>query len=183
MDIQEKIPNSKAKDLLIFWARMLGWILAKCGAPIGVFAVKFGLFKPNEPEVDSLGNVTEQPSIALNGWGIIACIIIGITLMSILKEVVAAFPSYSLAKQCFTGIVKTIIPLVMLYLICFFLNGVVSEIMFCLGTLIIFWGIAIPLNPLPKWKFEKKGSEDYGDALSFLVDYVKSKKKDQGGVK
>ena len=34
--------KSKAKSLVIFWMRMVGYIAANCIVPIAVFATKFG---------------------------------------------------------------------------------------------------------------------------------------------
>lgn len=152
---------------------MLGWLIFSL-LPIGVFAYKFGLFKPDATETDSLGNVVSTPSVALNGWGIIACIIVGITAIQILKEVIAAYPNYSFAKQCFTGFTRTILPLLICFGVCVFLQGCIQHVTFCLGTFLACQCIAIPLNPLPKWRYEKAGKEDYSNALSFLTDFVKS---------
>lgn len=158
----------------VFWLRMVGWFGVGCLTPITVFAVKFGLFKVT-PTVDSLGNTVSDTSISLSGWGIVACLLLGSYIANIVKEVADAYTGYSLAKQCYKGIAKTI-PLVMAYLICYFLSGVMTEVMYCLAWLIICRLVAIPLNPLPKWKYEKKGIEDYDDALKYLTNIVKLKK-------
>lgn len=166
----------KAKNLILFWVRMVGWSAAGVVAPIVVFATKFGLFTKQEPVVDALGNVVQQEGIALNGWGIICCLILGGYVLQILKEVVNANRGYSLTKQCYDGIVK-LIPFVIAYGICFFLNGVIGHVMYCLGVLILCRALAIPLNPLPKWRFEKSGVEDYSDLLNGLTELVKKLKK------
>lgn len=177
---QKSDKSNKIKSLIIFWARMLGWVGASCLAPIGVFAYKFGLFKQNAVQVDSLGNVIESPSVAMNGWGILGCILIGITASQILKEVIAAYPNYSFAKQCFTGFTKTILPLLICFGVCMFLQNCIQHVTFCLGTITVCQCIAIPLNPLPKWRFEKTGNEDYSNALSFLTKFVKEIKEKEG---
>lgn len=158
----------------VFWLRMTGWFGIGCLTPIAVFAAKFGLFKIT-PTVDSLGNTVSDVNVSLNGWGIIACVLLGSYIANIIKEVADAHTGYSLAKQCYAGIAKTI-PLVVAYLVCYFLSGVLVEMMYCLAWLIICRLIAVPLNPLPKRKYEKKGVEDYTDALKYLTDIVKIKK-------
>lgn len=168
--------TSKTKSRVIFWSRMTGWLGTGVVAPVIVFATKFGLFAKQEPVVDALGNVVQQKGIALNGWGIICCMLIGSYVMQILKEVVAANQGYSLTKQCYDGVMK-LIPLIMAYGICFFLNGVIGQLMYCLAILIVCRAVAIPLNPLPKWRFDKTGVEDYSDILSGLTDIVKKLKK------
>lgn len=157
----------------VFWARMLGWFGTGCVLPIAVFASKFGLFKTT-PTTDSLGNVVSDVNVSLNGWGIVACVLLGSYLTNVLKEVADANTGYSLTKQCFTGISKTM-PLIIAYLVCYFLNGVLAQVMYCLAWLIVSRIIATPLNPLPKWKYEKQGVEDYDDALKYLTFIVKKK--------
>ena len=168
--------QSKTKSRLIFWGRMAGWLGVGVATPITTFAIKFGLFSSNEPVVDALGNVVEQGGIALNGWGIVCCLLIGNYLTQILKEIAKANEGYSMTKQCYDGVIK-LMPLIMAYGICYYLNGVLSQIMFCLAILIACRAAAIPLNPLPKWRYEKTGTEDYSDLLSGLTEIVKHFKK------
>lgn len=174
--------SPKFKTLTIFWTRMLGWITFSCVLPIVTFSTKFGLFNKGEPVTDTLGNVIEPPSVSLNGWGIIACCIVGWTISGILKEIISAYPVYSLGKQWLIGFKKTVLPLAIGYFICMFLNGVITHIMFCLGTLAVCQFIAIPLNPLPKWRYEKAGTEEYSTALQNLTDFVKKKFSERGGL-
>lgn len=166
----------KTKSRVIFWSRMSGWVGVGVAAPIATFASKFGLFTKQEPVVDALGNVVQQKGIALNGWGIVCCLLIGSYIMQILKEIVAANQGYSLTKQCYDGVVK-LIPLVMAYGICFFLNGVLGQVMYCLSILIVCRAASIPLNPLPKWRYDKTGVENYSDLLTGLTDIVKNLRK------
>jgi hypothetical protein len=171
--------TSKTKFRAVFWGRMSGWLGTSVVIPIAVFASKFGLFKQNTVVVDSLGNVVQKTNLSLNGWGIVCCLIVGSTVLQILKEVVAASKGYSLAKQCYDGLAK-LMPLVIAYCICYFLHDTISQAMFCLGTLIACRAIAIPLNPLPKWRYEKTGVENYADLLDGLIDFVKNLKNKEG---
>lgn len=177
MDEQASILSPKAKRLIIFWSRMVGWLVMSCIIPIVTFSVKFGLFNKEKIVTDSLGNVIESSSTSLNGWGLVACVIVGYTASTVLKEVIAAYPQYSLAKQWLTGFTKTVLPLLVGFFICLFINGVIQHIMFCLGTLAVCQFIAIPLNPLPKWRYEKAGVENYSTALDYLTEAVKRKKE------
>lgn len=175
MEEKAYILSPKAKALVIFWVRMVSWIATSCVIPIVTFSVKFGLFNKTTVKTDSLGNVIETQSTSLNGWGIVACAVIGFTVSTILKEVIAAYPQYSLAKQWLTGFRKIVLPLLIGFFVCLFINNVVQHIMFCLGTLAVCQFIAIPLNPLPKWRYEKSGVEEYSTALSCLTKIVKRK--------
>lgn len=170
---------SKPAKLTIFWSRMAGWLGTNCVAPIAVFANKFGLFTEEQyqPVYDELGNLVNETPPALNGWGIMSCILIGFTLMSIVREVADAYTGYSLTKQTLTGIVKSVMPLIIAFCVCYFLEGVLYNVKYCLVVLIISKCISIPLNPLPQWRYEKNGIEDYNDALGTVVEYLKHKKE------
>lgn len=169
------ILSPNAKRLIIFWTRMVVWIAFSCIIPISVFAAKFGLFKESSIQYDSLGNVVEASSVSLNGWGIVACAIVGFTASAIIKEVIAAYPGYSLTKQWLSGFRKTVLPLVIGFFVCLFIREVVAHLMFCFGTLAVCQFIAVPVNPLPKWRFEKSGVEDYTSTMSGLASFVKHK--------
>lgn len=171
--------TSKTKSRLIFWSRMSGWLGVGVVTPVVTFATKFGLFVEQEPVVDALGNTIEPAGIAFNGWGIVCCVLVGSYIMQILKEIVAANQGYSLTKQCYDGVMK-LIPLIIAYGVCYFLNGVLAQVMFCLGTIIACRAAAIPLNPLPKWRFDKTGIEDYSDLLTGLTNIVKNLRKKEG---
>lgn len=169
--------KQKTRDRIVFWTRMTGWLATGCAAPVAVFATKFGLFNKSGYTVttDELGNITDVTVTAFNGWGIVSVILVICTLVSILKEIRNAYTGYSLTKQCLDNFISSIMPLIIAFAVCYFLNGVLEEAMFCLGTIIICKTISIPLNPLPKWRYETKGVEDYSDALTFIAKTVKSK--------
>lgn len=161
------------KNRLIFWMRMLSWLAVGCGTPIGVFAYKFGLFTKTTVTYDELGNVVSQTSTSLNGWGLVSVLLIGSFITTILKDLVDSCSGYSLTKQCYVGICKTM-PLIIAFATMYFLNGVISQVMYCLGILIVCRLISIPLNPMPKWKYEKQGAEDYNTLTESLTKFVKS---------
>ena len=168
--------SEMTKNRAVFWTRFASWLGVECGIPITVFASKFGLFKKEYPICDELGNVISKPSVSLNGWGIVCCILLGGFLMSVLKEVVDAQQGYSLTKQCWVGLRKTM-PLIVALAILYFLNGVIEQVIFCLIIVIICRLIATPINPLPKWKYEKQGKEEYTAASEALTNFVKNSLK------
>lgn len=171
---------SKPAKLTIFWSRMAGWLATSCAAPIAVFANKFGLLSEDQykPVYDELGNLISETPPALNGWGILSCILVGFTLMSIIKEITNAYTGYSLTKQVLTGIVHSVMPLIIAFCICYFLEGVLYHVKYCLIVLIISKTVSIPLNPLPAWRYEKSGVEDYNDAIKTIAAYFKNKKEE-----
>jgi hypothetical protein len=163
----------KINPTVLFWIRLVLWILVGCAIPITVFALKFGLFTVAEPAVDSLGNPIPVANISINGWGIASCILVGTYITRIVKEVSDANVGYTFMKQVWKGISSTV-PLMLLFAICYFLNGVMEQMMFCLATLIICKLISYPINPLPKWRWEKLGKEDYTQLSELLTGFVKS---------
>ena len=150
-----------------------------CVVPIAMFSYKFGLFQASgyEETTDSLGNVIVSSPPAPNGWGIVACVLIGWTAIQIVNEIRKANKGYSFVNQCLDGLAKTTLPLIAILIACFFIRNSLDDIIYCLIVVMICRTIAIPLNPLPKWRYEKSGVEDYSDALSYIVKFVKSKAK------
>ena len=125
-----------SKKRTVFWTRLFSWLLVGCFTPIAVFSYKFGLFKQATPAYDELGNTIVRENLALNGWGIVSCLLIGSFIIAILKEVAASYTGYSLIKQCYTGLCKTM-PFIIAYFVMYFLNNVISQVMFCLMVLIL----------------------------------------------
>lgn len=164
--------SETVKNRIIFWTRLVSWIVVGCAAPIGTFAYKFGLFTRHTVEYDELGNIVSQTDVSLNGWGIISVLLVGSFISAIVKELADSCTGYSMLKQCYMGICKTM-PLIIAFAMIYFLSGVLEQLMFCLMVLIICKLASIPLNPLPKWKFEKKGKEDYSTLAEALTGFVK----------
>ena len=107
-DLNIKVPENKTKNLVVFWIRMVSWVLTQTVAPITVFGIKFGLFKSASVTTvtDELGNVVEtSTSISLNGWGIVSVFIVGWTVYQIINSVFDAMEAgYSMSKQVIEGI-------------------------------------------------------------------------------
>lgn len=178
---EESKPSVAArKDILIFWLRMLGWLATGVVTPITVFSIKFGLFTKYGYQVttDELGNVTGM-NIALNGWGIVSAFLIGFAAISILNDIIDAYSGeYSFTKQILVGLKNRIIPLAIGIAACYFLKGCIDQIIFCLSTIAICQIAAVALNPMPKWKAQKKKSEDYSDLITGLGKFIKSRHKE-----
>ena len=171
--------KTDVKSLILFWTRLIVWIGVSCIVPIVVFSIKFGLFKEThyEPIYDELGNVINSSPPALNGWGIVSCLIVGFTIFSILKEVSKSYVGYSFTKQIVKGITNTI-PIVICFVICYFLDNALDNVRYCLAVLIITKLISIPFNPLPMWRYKKCGIENYDDFIKTLTERIKSIRKE-----
>ena len=130
---------------------------------------------------DELGNVTGS-HIALNGWGIISVLLIGAAALTIINDIIDAYSKeYSLTTQCLVGLKNRIIPIAIAIGVCVYLKGVLEQVIFCLTVIGISQIAAVPLNPLPKWKHDKKGEDDdYSDLLTGLAKLIKEHAKKKG---
>lgn len=170
---KEVIMQETTKSRIVFTIRLISWILIGCVLPISVFAYKFGLFREYTLVVDELGNVVSKTNPSLNGWGIISCLLVGSFISAIVKDISDAYVGYSLAKQCYKGICSTM-PLIIAFAVCYFLKGVLDQVMFCLIILILCKLVSTPINPLPKWKYEKRGSEDYSTLFEAFTAFIRN---------
>ena len=172
---EAKVKEGQSK-LLVFWLRMIGYVLAGVGAPVTTFAIKFGLFDTYgyETVTDELGNVVGT-QVALNGWGIISVVLTGLFFINVMKEIVDGYSGYSMAKQVLIGIYKKILPLGVAIGVCFYLKGVLEQIIFCLATIGISQIVAIPLDPLPQWSAEH-GEESYSGLIERGIELFKRRK-------
>lgn len=153
--------KTKRNQLLIFWGRLVVWVLLAVVAPIVYVAVEYGLFKPQDGTTKSL-----------SGWGIIAIVVAFAMVVAALKTVVAGLPKGHIARQCVSGF----IPIVVLVAVLFALKTLenyLDELEHLLVFLIIVEGAAVPINPLPKWAFDHnvefftgKATEAIKNALS-----------------
>lgn len=178
----KKVVASTKKKLLIFWLRMLGWLGAGVVAPITTFSIKFGLFTEYGYNIttDELGNVTGM-HIALNGWGIVSVLLIALALFEIINEVIdAQGAGYTYPKQLLQGFKSRILPLAIALGVCWYLKDVLDQMVFCLIIVGISQTAAIALNPLPKWKYEKLGKEDYSDIITGLARIIKERSNKKG---
>lgn len=166
------------KSLILFWIRLIMWVGVSCITPVAVFSKKFGLFEEAsyEPVYDELGNIVNASPPALNGWGILSCIIVGFTILTILKEVSKAYVGYSFTKQIIKGICSAV-PIAICFALCYFLEDNIETLKYCFAVLLITKLIAIPLNPLPKWRYEKSGVENYNDFIKTMSEYIKTLRK------
>lgn len=153
----------------IFIIRLIAWIIAECVVPIVIFAVRFDLFSITKPTADAMGNVIAKTTVSINGWGIVSCIVLGVSVIQVLKELCESFTGFSLTKQIFKGFASSVIPLMVGYFVCYFLAGAINDVMFCLMAIALSRALAVPLNPLPQWKYETQQKENYDSAFNIIT--------------
>lgn len=132
--------KEKLIKLGVFWGRLIGWVVLAIIAPIAYVAVEYGLFKP-------------EGTRTLSGWGLIGIIIAFAMVLVMLKMVVAGLPKGHMARQCVTGFIPIIVLIAVLFALKSLENSL-KDLEHLVVFLAIVEGIAVPLNPLPKWAFD-----------------------------
>lgn len=172
---EEKVSLSqflKSHPKSIFWTRLVLFLIFGLILPIAFIIWRFDLFR-------AISN------IRIGGWGIIVVIFVGIFAIGVVKYIKLALGAkYTLFGQCLSGLIKVVLPLMLLYAL---LKSIQSSLEYALqtvGCVILCEIIAIPVNPLPKWAYDmqegveiekRKSATDY-----FLSEYFSRKKNEDG---
>lgn len=152
---------TKEKKILII--RFILFAIFACILPFVFIAWRYELF-------------TQVSKLSFGGWGLVAVIILLVFCIYVsrsIKEVLKAKNGYSMTIQVINGLTKVILPLVCVYLI---VNAIGENIALFKQTMVVVIVceiIAIPINPIPKWKSEsiKEGQEEKMDTF---LDKAKS---------
>lgn len=161
--MEEKEKKKLPKKTKIFIVRVVLFAVFACVLPFCFIAWRYQLFK----KVDS---------ISLSGWGIVALIIIFCFIKYIVKTIKKG-ESYSMTTQVITGFVKVILPLVILYIMLNSIKGSIDLFLQALCVVIISEGIAIPINPLPKWAFDNHINTQEKTMDTLVSKFWKGKEK------
>lgn len=145
----------------IFWLRFAFWCLFACVLPFCFIVWRFDLF-------------ATTTKMNLGGWGIIAIGVVAIFAISLMRYVAKGM-KHSMTKQIINGVCKIIIPLVLCYIIVYWLRDETKNCMQVLGCVTLCELVAIPINPMPEWKFNNHISEQDA-AMDKLWDKFFSRK-------
>ena len=152
----------------VFTVRLILWVTFSAILPFIFIAWRYGIFKSSS-------------KISLSGWGIIAVIIIlvfAITLIAYLYK--GMKPGF--AKQCVSGLIKVILPLVILLLFVTEIKSHIQIVYQALCCVIICELVGIPLNPFPDWLEKRRieqGKEQAETLSEIFWDKFFKKKKDE----
>lgn len=152
---------------LVFIIRIIFWTIFAAILPFAFIAWRYQIF-------------TTESKIKLTGWGFIAILIVVIFATTLVRYIYKGLKP-GIAKQCISGFVSLIIPLILLYLL---INSIESNIHLfkqALCCVILCEAIALPINPFPKWLAERQqeNSKEKTETLSDIFwDKFFSKKKD-----
>lgn len=153
----------------VFWIRFTLWTTFACVLPFLFIVLRFEIF-------------STISKMRIGGLGVIAIAILAFFVFTILRYIKLALSAkYSLIGQIINGFCKIIIPLVAALLILNSIKSSIDVMMQALGCVISCEAIAIPLNPLPKWAYEKQKdvrADERKEAFDYLLDNFFKRKKD-----
>lgn len=148
---------SKEKKQFIIQAVL--WTLFSCVIPVAFIGWRYSLFS-------KVNNV----QIHLSGWGLIAIVIIAVFMLAVIKYIKAGFVEWSMVKQIINGVMKIILPLGVLLVVCLSIKNNIEMFIQALSCTLLSEAIAIPINPFPKWVYEKSKGR-----FENMVDFVATK--------
>lgn len=108
---------------------------------------------------------TAETKMRLTGWGTVAVIILIVFVATLVKYVYKGLKP-GLAKQCIGGVVKILLPLIILYMLIVSIQNSLEMFKQALGCTIICEAIGIPLNPFPSWIAQREAEEGKAKAES-----------------
>lgn len=131
-------------DKKIFWVRLIAWITFAVILPVLFIIFRFEVFGAQKTTIGF--------------WGLVVICIILTFIISMLNYVVKAMP-YSMVAQCINGLIKLILPLVIILIISIAIKNAIEVFIQALGVVIACEAVAIPMNPMPKWIHEHLSEE------------------------
>ena len=150
-----------------FIIRVVLWALFSCAIPVAFIGWRYSLFN-------------KVSSLSLSGWGLIAVVIIFAFLIVVVKYVKAGFVEWSMTKQIITGIMKVIVPLGTILAVCISIRSNIDMFIQALSCTILCEVIAIPINPFPKWVYEKSKGR-FESTVDFIATKFYEKDKEKKG--
>ena len=129
-------------DKKIFIARAIAWSIFSAVLPVAFIGWRYSLFK-------------KVGKIQLSGWGLFAVVIVFIFLITLVKYIKSGFQEWTMVKQIINGVLKIIIPLVVLLLLCITIRNNIDYFIQALSCVLLCEAIAIPINPFPEWVYIK----------------------------
>ena len=120
-------------------------------------------------------NVNQNPRVSLTGWGFVAIIIVFFFLRYIFTVLKRTIP-FSLTYQVINGLLKVILPLVLLYFVVSALSNSIELFKQALLFTIFSESVAIVVNPFPRFMHDK--GIDYVDGiLDLAISKIKKAKE------
>lgn len=154
--------NDELKEKKVFIARLILFVLFGCVLPFVFIAWRYQIFGGTR--------------ISLTGWGFIAILIVFFFVMYCLKILKNSIP-FSITYQVLSGFIKVILPLILVLLVVNALEDSIRQFKQALIVTILCEGIAIVINPLPKYMHDK-GIEKTENLMDTFITKWKAKEKE-----
>lgn len=151
--------NSKVK----FGVRLALFITFALIIPFLYLTIRFNLWTSG----------SDNNSLKIGLWGVIALGVFMGTIIYLIHIYLSSLKTkYSYLKQVLEGFCKVIIPLVIGLALCVWLKDNINLMIETLAILIVCEGVAIFINPLPKWCFDNnvEGLQEIVSSLKLHVD-------------
>ena len=152
--------TNEIKDKKVFISKAILFCIFGCILPFVFIAWRFEIFSNGGSH------------ISLTGWGVIGIIIVFLFVLYCLKILKNSIP-FSMTYQILSGLIKVILPLLLLYLVVNAIEGSVRQFKQVLFVVIGCESVAIVVNAFPKYMHDK-GIEK----VENLMDLFFKKKKE-----
>lgn len=156
--MSEKEAKKKARG--IFIARLAAFLVFGAIAPCCFVMWRYGIFTNGKAEFTTAG------------WGLIAAFIVFFVVRYVMKEVSDVMPS-SMFTQVANGIMKVILPLLILYFVLVNIRDSLDLLIQSVMATILCEAVAIVANPFPKWRYEHQIDERGKSFTDFAKTFVK----------
>jgi len=152
----------------VFFTRLGLWFIFACALPIAFIVYRYDIF-------------TNKSKINISGWGAIGIVI---AIVFVIKLIVYLYKGMKpgLAKQCITGFVSIILPLLIVLIALKAIENNIKYFEQVLTCVTICEAIGIPLDPFPDW-LEKRRVERGKEHAETITDVVLDKIKEKFGSK
>lgn len=163
-NVKKENTSEESNSKKVFAARVFAWALFSCAAPVCFIGWRYDLFK-------------EAGSLQLSGWGLFGVVIIVAFLYTVIKYIQAGFSEWSMTKQIINGVLKILLPIAAVLAVCIGIRSQLDYFIQSLCCVLICEAAAIPINPFPKWVYEKSKGR-FESTVDFIADRFNKKKED-----
>lgn len=145
----------ESKKTLIFWVKFALFTIFGLIIPLAFIIWRYDLF-------------TKVSATTFGVWGII-CLIIAFAIIVIVTRYLTKGAPYSYATQIINGVLKVILPCLLVWVIAYKLKDTIDLFLQVMGVVTISEFVAIIINPFPKW-MKEKGIEQNESLIDLFLE-------------
>ena len=161
--MENAVETNESKDKKVFIARVILFCIFGCILPFVFIAWRFQIF-------------SNGGGVSLTGWGVIGILIVFFFILYCLKILKNSIP-FSMTYQILSGVIKVILPLILLLLLVNALEDSIRQFKQALIIVIGCEAIAIVVNPFPKYMHDK-GIEKTENLMDTFISKWKKKESE-----